>query len=475
MMPASRAWRLPSSTLALPVVGALALVTIFIDPALVFILAVAALMAWLGWARPADGLGVVAVTIPVQDAFTIPIGAASLTMTRLVILPFLVGWSVAWLVGRARLPATAPIVSWALVVAALGVSIVSAVDRGAWSEEVYRWTVALGLYVVAVGALRRSEDARALMWGTVSGVLLSVSVALWQVATGTGPPTFEAGGLMRAYGWFGEPNPLAAYLEMTVLLLAPVGLLRVTRSGANLWSRFGLLAVTAAGGLVLLFTQSRGGLLGFAVGGLVIALALSRWTRALALVGIILAVPLLAMTPAGRSGVDRFASSLTAVTANEQVTPANWSVQERVAHWRAGLQMLESSPLTGVGAGNFDTRYREMTTVWRFRIPRGHAHHSAIQMGAQSGYTGLIAYLVLLFTAGARILRGVLNARFPIERAWTIGALGVLVAVIVHGQFDYLHGLSLNLAFALALACAEPAIRTCMRESDPDRATGATS
>ena len=89
-------------------------------------------------------------------------------------------------------------------------------------------------------------------------------------------------------------------------------------------------------------------------------------------------------------------------------------------------------------------------------------------MGAQAGYTGLIAYLALLFTAGARILRGVMYARRPDERALAIGALGVLVAVIVHGQFDYLHGLSLILAFALALACAEPSIRpdarrTCRR------------
>jgi hypothetical protein len=39
-----------------------------------------------------------------------------------------------------------------------------------------------------------------------------------------------------------------------------------------------------------------------------------------------------------------------------------------------------------------------------------------------------------------------------------LGAMGVLIAVAVHGQFDYLHGLSLNLAFVIALAMTEPAI-----------------
>ena len=139
------------------------------------------------------------------------------------------------------------------------------------------------------------------------------------------------------------------------------------------------------------------------------------------------------------------------------MTIENWSVQERIAHWKAGLHMLRNQPWIGVGAGNFNGNYRENTEAWRFLIPRGHAHNNEIQMGAQSGYTGLIAYLVLLFTVGARIVRGLRGQAPPTSHALAVGALGVLLAVVVHGQFDYLHGLSLSLAFALALACAEPA------------------
>jgi hypothetical protein len=83
-------------------------------------------------------------------------------------------------------------------------------------------------------------------------------------------------------------------------------------------------------------------------------------------------------------------------------------------------------------------------------------------MGAQAGYPGLIAYLAVLFSAGARIIRSV-RGDATRERALAIGALGVLTAVIVHGQFDYLHGLSLNLAFVLALACVEPAAQSQFR------------
>jgi O-antigen ligase len=448
----------PAALMALTAL--LSVVVALADPSFTLVLAVSGLMAWLGWGRPAFGLGVVAATIPLQEALTVSLAAGSVIATRLVLIPFIFGWIAAWLLGRRSLPITAPLVAWVLIVGALALSIIAAVDRAAWAQELYRWSVALALYVIAVATLRQGRDAGPMLTGTVVGILGSVAVATWQVATATGPATFQSGGIMRAYGFFGEPNPLAAYLEMTVLLIAPLAIMMALRPGQTLWRRFGLFAIAGAGGCTLLLTQSRGGLLGFAAGSLVVALLASRLSRELAYVGIILAVPLLLVVPAGRAGVERFAASVTAITANEQVTSENWSVQERVAHWKAGLHMLETYPLTGVGAGNYNARYREMTTVWRFRIPRGHAHHSALQMGAQAGYTGLIVYMVLLFTAGARILRGVKYARLPVERALAVGALGVLVAVIVHGQFDYLHGLSLNLAFALAIACAEPSIRS---------------
>src|SRR6185312_12348676 len=131
-----------------------------------------------------------------------------------------------------------------------------------------------------------------------------------------------------------------------------------------------------------------------------------RRARNLTLMAVVAISIMIAGTPPGRIAADRFATSLTAIGRDEQVTVGNWSVQERIAHWKAGLHMLREQPWIGVGAGNFNGSYREYTEVWRFRIPRGHAHNNEIQMGAQSGYTGLIAYLVLLFSVGARIARG---------------------------------------------------------------------
>jgi O-antigen ligase len=225
---------------------------------------------------------------------------------------------------------------------------------------------------------------------------------------------------------------------------------------------FAVAAIAAIGSLMLILTQSRGGYLGFGASLMAIGLLSGQRSRILTLAGLTVLALLMMVTPPGRSAAQRFTSSVAVFNSRQEVTIENWSVQERVAHWRAGLHMLRDKPWTGVGAGNFNQRYREYTQVWRFRIPRGHAHNNEIQMGAQSGYTGLIAYLALLFTVGVRILRGMRGATQTSARALAIGAFGVFIAVLVHGQFDYLHGLSLSIAFALALACAEPAAATAV-------------
>lgn len=429
-----------------------------------FALAIALLSVYAGFARPALGLGLIAATVPVQDAIQLNIGAGALTLTRCVALPFVLAWGGAWLLGRRRVPVTPPLIAWAVVTALLAVSYPVAVDRAAWSEEVYRWGIALAVYAIAIDTVRSARFARDLIVGTCVGILFAAIVGAWQVVTHSGPETFQAGGLTRVYGFFGEPNPMAAYLEMTVPIIGALAVWSLSRHGLRSLSTIVLFGVAGIGSAALVLTQSRGGLLGAGAAALVVALLLGRRWRVTALATMAVVGLLIAVTPVGRSASERLVSSFTSFGSQVETTSSTWAVQERVAHWKAGLQMLEDHPFSGIGAGNFNANFREETVVWRFRIPRGHAHNDLIQMGAQAGYPGLIAYIAVLFTAGARLIRAARGSELTQERALAIGALGVLTAVIVHGQFDYLHGLSLNLAFVLALVCAEPAAQALNRD-----------
>jgi O-antigen ligase len=114
--------------------------------------------------------------------------------------------------------------------------------------------------------------------------------------------------------------------------------------------------------------------------------------------------------------------------------------------------MAESSPLLGVGAGNFDARFREFTVVWRFRIPRGHAHNAYLQALAQAGIVGLVSYLALLLVVGQRIVRSVRQATDAVSRSLAVGVAAVTAAVAVHNLVDYLHVLSLGLQLSVVWA-----------------------
>jgi O-antigen ligase len=120
--------------------------------------------------------------------------------------------------------------------------------------------------------------------------------------------------------------------------------------------------------------------------------------------------------------------------------------------------MAKSYPLLGVGAGNFSTRFREFTPVWRFRISRGHAHNAYIHVAAQSGFLGLGAYLIACGGVASMLVLAWRAAGDGPARPLVAGAIGVSVAFAVHNLFDYLHVLSLPIQLASAWALAATAI-----------------
>jgi O-antigen ligase len=84
-----------------------------------------------------------------------------------------------------------------------------------------------------------------------------------------------------------------------------------------------------------------------------------------------------------------------------------FSTAERLAHWIAGLHMFFDHPLLGVGIGNYPDAYPHYF-VTIFTDPLGHAHNYYINIAAETGSIGLIAYLLFLlaiFFAGAHSYR----------------------------------------------------------------------
>lgn len=182
-------------------------------------------------------------------------------------------------------------------------------------------------------------------------------------------------------GFFGNPNDLATSLDLLLPLAVALALL-------NRGLKRGFYAFCAAiliAGVIVTF--SRGGFLGLVTMGGVLLWKLGRQNRAVTAVAfaLIFGVFVLA-TPGGYAG--RISSIFNVAEDRTGSTQARRDLLERAANIAA------HHPIIGVGMGNFHN----------YSIHEQVAHNSYLEIAAELGVAGLIAYLVLIF-APLRSLR----------------------------------------------------------------------
>lgn len=414
---------------------------------------------------PSSALGLCVASIPVQAIGEHRLGPMTLRYTSTMVLSLTVAWIFSRLARRRPVRGSWMIAPFVCYVAVLFLSGLAAESPRDWLSELYRWSIALIVLVVAVDALPSARSARPALYGIAGGTIAASLFGLYQVVTGIGPQAFNVGGLIRAYSSFGQPNPFAGYLELSLPLLLGVAGAWIGHDHAAprlewITRSLGLLSVAALslGLIALVVTQSRGGWIGASVGLSVVVWLTGGWLRWGAVVlGCILIMVVLA-TPVGSRVTDRIAGGEITFRDDVQVTTTNFSARERLAHWRAGIAMAKRHPFLGVGAGNFSRHFRDETPIWRFRVSRGHAHNAYIQAAAQAGLLGLASYLGLLMVVAVRLTLALRRAGQSEYRPLVIGAIGVTVAFCVHNLFDYLHVLSFGIQLSVVWALAEVSV-----------------
>jgi O-antigen ligase len=121
------------------------------------------------------------------------------------------------------------------------------------------------------------------------------------------------------------------------------------------------------------------------------------------------------------------------------INDANYAVLERLAHWQTAGEMIRYHPWTGVGFSNYEPAYPQYALM-NWPIPLGHAHNYYLNVGAELGLPGLLAY-VLLWGA---VLWQTLRARsvWPgtgWQRGLALGLMGTWTHLAAHNLFDNLY------------------------------------
>jgi O-antigen ligase len=134
----------------------------------------------------------------------------------------------------------------------------------------------------------------------------------------------------------------------------------------------------------------------------------------------------------------------------ELVTIENYAVIERLAHWQAGIDMARDNLLFGVGFGNYEVAYEDYGLL-NWVHPLGHAHNYYINILAETGILGTMAYLLLWAIIFAQAIRLLQKLDWS-ERGVALGLVTAWTALAVHHIFDKLYVNNLYLFIGVMLA-----------------------
>jgi O-antigen ligase len=406
-------------------------------------------------AIPRVAVGLLILSIPFSSYAKVSLGPVDVTATDVLVATLMLGWLVPALAARRLELRVGPTIVASLgLLAAMLLSSILAFDFPSAAEEMIKVAEVAAVALYAASHVRTVGDVRFIVLSLLAVGAVEATVGLFQSVTSRGPETFALAGFIRAYGDFSQPNAFAGYLGM----ILPLGVAMALLPGRQ---RPLIIIATVLLGAGVAASLSRGALVGVAIALALLALMWSPATRRVLAVTLAVGLAVVVFGVAGvvpRDFTERiavlFENFLAFNAASIELTPANFALVHRLAHWQAAWAMFQANPLVGVGPGNFDTAY-ELFHLQRWPQSLGHAHNYYLNTLAELGIIGFAALMAFLVTVFRRILQAIQWSRSGpmIFRAATVGALGAAVTLSSHNVFDnmLIHGIGVQFGLVLGM------------------------
>ncbi len=427
--------------------------------------------------NPMWGAYALVLSVPVQDAVTLPGGV---TFTQVLFVLVLGVWY-AWVALREdrRIVLTPIAITLFLYLVCTLPSLWVTTSFSESLAEISRWLVTILSYIIIVNSISNRREMNRLIIVMLASGMVEAILGLVQAYSGFGPASFNVGGLLtRAYGTIGAPNSFAGYIDLSLPLALAIAIYYwgrwfSARRAVHLLDRPDFISrehlkmplFTSFVALTLfwtvLTTLSRGAWVGLTFGVLAMVLALGK--RAAAAISALFggAAALVGLGAVGAlppTVTERFTQLISQLSVFDPrgvtPTPDNYNVVERMVHMATAGNMFLSSPWIGVGIGNFNVLFTKFG-IQGWPYSRGHAHNYYLHLLAETGIVGLTSYMIMLITAilvGVRAIRRARQANDAYGEAICIGVLGVLITFAGHNIFEDLHVLNMGIQWGAALA-----------------------
>ncbi|MCB9459851.1 MAG: O-antigen ligase family protein [Anaerolineaceae bacterium] len=355
-------------------------------------------------------------------------------------------------------------------IAATGLTVFTAYSKGAWLTEWLKW-LSIPVMMFLIDYAGRRGRWLWICFALVASAVANALVGIFIFLGGSGADHFAINErFFRAFGTFEQPNPFGGFMGLIAPLALMLALVFVLRAWHQ-WrrnhaiQRNTLLAMAfygVASGLIvmaLFMSWSRGAWLGFGVSFLAILFLIPRKLSysvgiASAAIGLILGAWALGLVPA--SVEQRIVSATSEYftlydVRGVDITPLNYAVVERLAHWQAALNMATDSPWLGIGLGNYEIAYEKFRLLnWNHAL--GHAHNYYLNILGEAGIIGLLAYVFMWFATLYFAWRVKAHPNITV-RFIAIALIASFVYLAIHSLLDnvYVNNLFLHIGTLLGI------------------------
>jgi len=220
-------------------------------------------------------------------------------------------------------------------------------------------------------------------------------------------------------------NVLSSFvLRPSSFVLRPSSFVLRPSSSVLRLSSFVALALSL---ITLALTQSRGGILGTAIGLLALAIWRDRrwlWLVAVGIIGLIVL-----FTMGYGTAIIEFVLRMDAQSG---------TLASRLEVWQRGWMMVQDFPLTGIGIGTYNSMAHRLYPFFIASPDEvvAHAHNQFLQVAVDLGIPGLIGYLGLLVAFIVTSIRAYRASNEGMARALVVGVGCGMVAHHVFGLTD---------------------------------------
>jgi len=249
------------------------------------------------------------------------------------------------------------------------------------------------LFTALAGTIHTFRQVKGMVVALIAGGVMYTGFVLWK-----GTPGGGGAGRMSGFMYY-DANDVGMLLVGTLPLI--VFMIR-----SRLASTTGRIAAIVAAALFLitfLGASSRGGFLGL----IAVTLYMVWGLRTIPVRVRVSAVGVLAIGMAVFASDDFWTRMATLTNPSEDYNWVGGSSAGRMEVWKRGVGYMLSNPIFGVGADAFYTA-EGTSELAQERLAMGMGmkwsapHNSFVQIGAELGIPGLIAFLMLLWAAGKR-------------------------------------------------------------------------